>query len=117
MRGCGPPCNGLPSLNIQRIPRCCTPVREIRHARDASLLYPEKHMTNLVNHLWISTRLTAWEALKGGQHKVRGVFEVEEGLYAIQVIGWLGGVLTILYMHAPLTSPFAIHFNTKLDIQ
>src|SRR5205085_10724317 len=74
-------------------------------------------LTDLVNRLRISARLTTREALEGGQHKIGGVFEVEERGHAIKIIGWRIGKLAILYMYAPLATPFTIYFNAKLDIQ
>src|SRR6266487_480146 len=80
-------------------------------------LYPEEHVPNLVDDLWITACLSAWKALESGEHEIRGIFEVERGLYAFEIIGWRRCVCAIFDGHTPLAAPFTVNLYPKDDIQ
>src|SRR6266852_1318647 len=79
-------------------------------------LYPEEQVPDLVDYLGVSTRLTAWEALIGGEDKVRCSFEVENGLHAIKGVGRFVAVGAVFDGDTPLAAPFAIDLDAKLSI-
>src|SRR5947208_15762138 len=85
-------------------------------ADTAMLLNPEEQVPDLVDYLGVSTRLTTWEALIGGEYKVGCIFEVESGLHAIKVVGWNTCELTVFDCSAPLTTPFAIDDDAEYSI-
>src|SRR6266566_7616780 len=72
---------GLSSSNIQKVPTCRTPVSEgsvmpvIPPYKSRCRLYPEEHVPDLVNDLWIAAGLSTRETLEGCEHEIRGVFE------------------------------------------
>ena len=72
------------------------------------LLYPEEHVANLVDHLRISARFTAWETLEGGEDEIGGVLEVEHRLHVVKIIGRLVGECAVFDPNAPLTAPTTI---------
>src|SRR5205807_3821467 len=117
---------GLSSSNIQKVPICCAPVSEasvmsrippccrvriyparcrfIEHVTYPLCLYPEEHVPDLVDYLWVAAGLSAWEALEGCEDEIRGVFKVENGLHIIKVVSRCVAVLAVLDGHAPLTA-------------
>src|SRR5258708_9047430 len=107
-------------FNTQRIPRCCEPGSEeliMSTAISAIFLDSEEHMPDLVDHLGVTTCLSAWKALERGEYKVRCIFEVEKSLHAVKVVGWRVAVCAILHSYTPLTAPLTIDLDTELDIQ
>jgi hypothetical protein len=47
-----------------------------------SSLYTEEQVADLVDYFGVSARLSTRKALIGGEHKIRGIFEVERGVMA-----------------------------------
>src|SRR5438270_6065300 len=41
---------------------------------------------------------------------------MEQGLHAVQVLGWLIGVSSIFHFDAPLTAPLSINLHPKFDV-
>ncbi len=76
-------CDCITSVIRQQSPRVPTRYGYIYHL--PNFLYPEEQVPDLLDYLGVSTRLTAWEALIGGEDKVRCTLEVENGLHAIKV--------------------------------
>src|SRR5579875_489273 len=87
------------------------------HASTMRYLYPEEHVPNLINHLWIACRFPTLNALEGGKNELRGVFEVENGLRAFKIVGWLVGILAVFHLHAPLPAVLAVNFDAISDVQ
>src|SRR5580700_6167690 len=80
------------------------------------VLYPEEQVPNLVDDFGVAARLTTWETLICGKHKVRGTLEVEKRFHAIEVIGWFSGVDAVFDGDTPLAAPFAVDLDTELSI-
>src|SRR6266571_6591120 len=79
-------------------------------------LYPEEQVPDLIDYLRVSACLSAWEALEGGEHEVRGILEVEDSLHTVKVICWLVGECAVFHCDTPLSTPFAINLDTELRI-
>src|SRR5205823_2007767 len=108
----GPKCSGTPrgcQDNSQTL--LAVECRFIEHVTYPLCLYPEEHVPDLVDYLWIAAGLSTREALEGSEDEIRGVFKVENGLHIIKVVGRRVAVLAVLDGHAPLTAPFTVYFD------
>src|SRR5436305_3310866 len=76
----------------------------------------EEQVTILVDYFRISARLTSWEALIGGENKIRSIFKVEYSLHPLKTFSWNTCELTVFHCSFPLTTPFAIDDDAKYSI-
>ena len=82
----------------------------------ARFLYPEEQVADLVDYFGVSARLATRKALIGGEHEIRCIFEVENGLHVIKAVGWNTCELTVFDGSAPLPAPFAIDFDAEYSV-
>src|SRR5437879_8163340 len=67
---------------------------------------PEVQVPDRVDHLFVTPSRAAREALEEGQHRVRGVVELDHGVAALEVaLLRLGRPLSILHSRTPLAAP------------
>jgi hypothetical protein len=57
--------------------------------------YPEEHVPHLVDHFLVADRLASGKALGAGQHKVRGILEMESGVNSVEILGRLDMLIAV----------------------
>src|SRR5260221_12107737 len=77
------------------------------------ILYAEKQMADLIDHLRVAAGLGAREALERRQHQIRGILKVEGCRHSSKAFGRLAPGLAVPAPGSPAAAAFASHHNAE----
>src|SRR5437870_1170203 len=79
-------------------------------------LNPEEKVPDLVNQRLVAAGFAAGEALEAGKHKIRSVFEMEQGLRSVEILGRVRYKRAIFDGYKPLAAPLAVYFYPEYPV-